>query len=205
MDGTYAHHAKRYTVVRNMINCHVMEASSGLAKFRERLELVTARTAEAVTRVLPIDDVDIIFYINPPLTISEVGVCGYAPTAKIIFMSLDPQNEAFPEAYDEEIPATLAHELHHCMRWRGPGYGKTLIEALVTEGLARDFERMLRGGKLPSYHKSFPKAQIEELLGRASTEFSSPSYSHSDWFFGSKTRSIPELAGYSMGYELVQN
>ncbi len=187
-----------------MIRCHVMEANSGLAQFKDRLEAVTASTVETVTRFLPIDDVDIVFYINPPFTIPEVGVCGYAPTAKIVFMSLDPQNKAFLAAFDEEIPATLAHELHHCMRWRGPGYGKTLVEALVTEGLARDFERVLRGGRLPSYHKVFPKAQMEELLARASAEFNNPSYSHSDWFFGSEARSIPEVAGYSMGYEFVQ-
>lgn len=43
------------------------------------------------------------------------------------------------------VYSTLVHEIHHAMRWRGPGCGSTLRERLVSEGLAQTFEAECTG------------------------------------------------------------
>ena len=86
-------------------------------------------------RRLGLSDVDVAVRILP-WGLPETGVHGYAPTAHYAELTLDPGNPQFALRWRSEVPATLAHELHHCRRWRGPGYGSTLLEALVSEGLA---------------------------------------------------------------------
>ena len=73
------------------------------------------------------------------IVIPEIGVGGYTDPRDgnvVIAIADDVQREAL----ETWIPATVVHELHHSSRVRtGPGYGVTLGEALVSEGLADHF------------------------------------------------------------------
>jgi hypothetical protein len=61
-------------------------------------------------------------------------------------LTLDPDNPNFERSLgDGDLRRTIAHEVHHCMRMAGPGYGWTLGEALVSEGLAGQFVHRLFG------------------------------------------------------------
>lgn len=187
-----------------MINCHVLESNRSLAAYKQQILQTTASTIDEICKQLPVSDIDIVYYVNPAAVIPEVAVCGYAPTANTALIAVDPENPAFAGSFAEEIPATLAHELHHCMRWRGPGYGSTILEALVTEGLARDFENNFRKGPLPKYHGQLSQEKIQEIWSLAKPELTAPQYSHADWLFGSKERGIPEFAGYVIGLHIVK-
>ena len=145
---------------------------------------------------------DVVLHRNPSFVIPETGVCGYAPTANLVEISLDPNNKNFVSCFSMELAATLVHELHHCMRWRGPGYGKTLREAIITEGLAQNFEAEYRGAP-PFYAVSLRDDQLKEMRVKSQIDLDSQSYIHADWFFGSETRGIPRHTGYSLGYEIV--
>ncbi|MFD2813587.1 DUF2268 domain-containing putative Zn-dependent protease [Paracoccus aerius] len=41
----------------------------------------------------------------------------------------------------------LVRQLAHLLRWNGPGYGRSLGEALVSEGLAGHFVLQVLGGQ----------------------------------------------------------
>lgn len=135
-----------------------------------------------------------------PWTLPETGVGGYAPLPHWIQVTLTPQNPHFLQTWRAEVPATLAHELHHARRWRGPGYGQTLLEALVSEGLAQHYEVEERGGPPPYAHL---EADLDELWRRAEPELSAPTYDHNTWFYGSAA-GLPRWAGYAPGFELVR-
>lgn len=188
-----------------MINIHILNASGRLTQYEERLHRICDRAVAEIRDHLEIDDVDVVLQHNPSATIPEVGVSGYAPTANLVQISLDPDNRNFESNLEEKMIATLAHEFHHCMRWRGTGYGKLLGEALVTEGLARDFETIFRSNrKLPTYHRVLSLQQLEHLLSIVKLERTKP-YNHSEWFFqGSPVQAIPPFAGYTVGYEIVR-
>jgi uncharacterized protein YjaZ len=149
--------------------------------------------------------VDVVAYVNPAFTIQGLGIGGYSPSANVILLSV---NSEFPElelSLREELPGTLAHELHHCIRWGHQGYGTTLMEALVTEGLACDFERTFRSGTRARYIPDLSLDTRATLMKLAAGELDSTSYRHNDWFFGSREREIPPCAGYALGLFLVDN
>jgi hypothetical protein len=105
----------------------------------------------------------------------------------------------------DQLRSVMAHELHHCMRARGPGHGTTLGEVLVTEGLAQCYEEEV-GCETPNYASAIRGPVLDKLKERAIAEVHSSGYDHAKWFFGSRTDpSYPWAGGYSLGYLLVKS
>jgi uncharacterized protein YjaZ len=188
-----------------MIQVHLLRASGRLEPLLERLTRVTDHALERIQGLMPVDAVDIVFYDNPSWTIPETGISGYAPDAHLVQIWLDPSSGALEAGLEVELSATLAHELHHARRWRDPGYGSTLLEALVTEGLAQCFEWPFRDGQPPIYARALEPAQVDAILGLARAEFNAPRYDHRAWFItGDAQKGIPRWAGYTLGYTMVK-
>lgn len=179
-----------------------MDAAGQLpAALRDELSEVMTAELRRLTALLSLDGVDVALSIDPSWCIPELGLLGYAPTGYGLQLTIDPKNPNFVASWRRELPATLAHELHHVRRWRGPGYGRTLREALVSEGLAQHFEAAQRS-ELPIYAQ--PSSDLEALWARARPELDAPTYSHNTWFFGSETEQLPRWAGYQLGYAQVK-
>ncbi|GGO27498.1 DUF2268 domain-containing putative Zn-dependent protease [Deinococcus humi] len=96
----------------------------------------------------------------------------------------------------------MAHELHHARRWQGPGYGQTLLEVLVSEGLAQMNELDERGGQLPPYAQA--DVDLEALWTRALPLLDRSDHRFEAWFYGSEADGLTRWSGYSLGYELVR-
>lgn len=139
------------------------------------------------------NQIDIIFVSAPLLAIPEYGIGGNSPGPNHVYISFDPKSDKITQSGIEE---SLLHEIHHCMRWRDPGYGMTLGEALISEGLACLYEEQ-KTGNVPLYAEVNVNKKTKEL---AKKEINSNEYNHSDWFFGSKE--IVRWFGYSYGYQL---
>jgi uncharacterized protein YjaZ len=95
----------------------------------------------------------------------------------------------------------VAHEVHHCLRMAGPGYGRTLGKALVSEGLARRFVARLFGNAPEPWERavddSILSANRPDAASLASTNFN-----HASWFFGAGGER-PRWLGYMLGYQIV--
>lgn len=117
-------------------------------------------------------------------------------------ISADPDNLNFANSLENEFFTTLGHELHHSKRWQTVGYGSTLLEALVSEGLACHFETELRPGTIPFYASALEEAAISDLFAKAIPRFSDVDYGQDEWFFGQNDE-IPLHTGYTLGFELV--
>jgi uncharacterized protein YjaZ len=96
---------------------------------------------------------------------------------------------------------TLAHELHHAARNQGPGYGKTLGEALVSEGLAQAFEADITG-HVPFYAVALDAVTLDRVSKVALPDLDREDYNHNSWFFGDGEE-FPRHGGYSVGYAVV--
>ncbi|MDL2345559.1 DUF2268 domain-containing putative Zn-dependent protease [Deinococcus sp. MIMF12] len=180
---------------------HLMNAGGLLPP--ELAQEVRAVAEAALTRHaarLELDGVDVAVRVAP-WTLPETGVLGYAPLPHFVDITLTPDNPNFAGGWRTELPATLAHELHHARRWRGPGYGRTLLQALVSEGLAQHYEVEDRGGP-PPY--AVISADLGGLWRRAHPLLDSADYGHPAWFYGSEAQGLPRWAGYALGYELVR-
>jgi uncharacterized protein YjaZ len=104
------------------------------------------------------------------------------------------------------IPVALAHELHHSRRIiDGPGYGSTLLDAMVTEGSAEAFVRQAYpSAPVIPWVAPLPPAQKADVWRRARAVLAAPDDLdlHQTWFVGGG--SLPRWPGYRIGYEIVR-
>jgi len=117
-------------------------------------------------------------------------------------LTLDPDNPNFERSLrDGDLRRTVAHEVHHCMRMAGPGYGWTLGEALVSEGLAGQFVHRLFGSPPEPWECAVSDEVLKANLPDNATLMGN-GHDHGAWFFGVGGR-YPRWLGYTLGYRLV--
>lgn len=182
------------------LTLHILQASGRLTAIEAGIHAAFEAVGPKVAEVLEIPDVDVVVVDDPDSAIPETGSGGFAPNAHTLFVYLDPEHENLKEHLDEEIQGTIAHELHHCARWQTVGYGNTLLEAIVSEGLADHFDIEVNGGQPRPWSIAFSGDEIAKLREQAAPVFNE-SYDAGEWLFG--TREIPKWAGYSLGFAIV--
>jgi uncharacterized protein YjaZ len=187
------------------INIHFMDASRRLAPYRDEIVSETENIIKKVKVVLSLPHVDIIICDNPDRSIPEIGIGGETMTPNLILIYLDPLFSELKESIENEIKSTIAHELFHSARQKVLGHDKTLLEALISEGLADNFDIEVTCANAHPWSMALDQQQLIELEMRAQEEYSNKEYSHSEWFFGSKEKKIPRWTGYSLGFKLVSN
>ncbi|MDQ5931699.1 MAG: hypothetical protein QG607_400 [Patescibacteria group bacterium] len=183
------------------IHISILNESGRFDSILDAIRVQTNNAIELARTKIQLSDVDIIFSYNPVETIPHLGFGGYTPDAHTVQISVDMDNAELVCALDEELVHTLLHEFHHAMRLRSVGYGDTLVEALVTEGLADHFSVEATGGAPSLWTQGFSNEELEALLVCARAEFDKTDYSHEDWFFGGN--GLPKWGGYALGYFIV--
>lgn len=183
---------------------HILKESGRLNKYSSEIQKICKEAETKVSAILPVTNVDIVILDNPYETIPEKGMGGHTYTSHIVVISIDPLFPELARTLKQELSDTLAHELHHAARWQAIGYGETLSEAIVSEGLADHFARQIRQNEyIQPWDKALTPEQVEELLTKAKEEFDSKTYNHTAWFFGSEEKKIPRWTAYTIGYQLV--
>ncbi len=184
------------------VELHILNAHGRLTPYLRAIESAFHSSVERVKALMPVCGIDVVVCVEPTYVIPALGLGGYSPAADRVFLPTDPANKRFAESLETEFLPALGHELHHCMRRGTVGFGHTLGEALVTEGLACHFETELRNGKIPVYASALQKDDIARLMARAQEEFDNADYNYQEWFFG-EGENIPFYAGYTLGFALV--
>jgi hypothetical protein len=172
-------------------------------KIKEVMESTLRRTITVLSNT----GVTITVSADAKATIPGYGAGGYTPDAHTVNIALDPMYADWELLLTNHLPQTLAHELHHATRWRAPGYGSTLFEAMISEGLADRFAVELLGIPVTAWSDAFPREQTARFMAQAQPKFDAKPYSredHARWFFGSDG-SLPNWTGYTLGYRLVEN
>ena len=132
------------------------------------------------------------------------GHLGYAPMAGMIQLTFDPACPAFEPSLGAPLARTVLHEAHHCARWAGPGYGATLGERLVSEGLAYRFAREISGVTEP-WEEAVPPPEMDDWTTRATRDWDAPArawdgehawttYSVGSWIVGRALERMGETA-----------
>lgn len=185
---------------------HKLNAHGKFDDFLTRLDSLFDKALECIGEKLPLEDVNIDVVISEGnFVIPEFGFSGYSPSSEQIMLFFDLDNDNLNTALNTEFIPNLGHEIHHCFRHKGVGYGDTLQEALISEGLACHFETELRNGDIPFYAKAINQDMIDVLHSRMLSEATNLKYNHNAWFFGVEPDSIPLHAGYTLGYYIVSN
>lgn len=138
-------------------------------------------------------DIEVHVVDAPKECIPEMGLGGYAYGPHAIVLAVDPDHDIQPS----DVLSTLVHEIHHAMRWRGPGCGSSLGERLVSEGLAQVFEKECTG-RVPIYAQGEVRPADRDV---AIATIDEDPANEGRWFFGAGE--LPRWFGYRFGYELA--
>ncbi|MBL8789964.1 MAG: hypothetical protein JNM45_05655 [Rhizobiales bacterium] len=188
------------------LNLHFLEAEGSLAGWRDQLGEEATVLVEQIDSIVPArlhgHAVDVVIQYLPQDCVEGLAMGGSCYRRGMVSIALDPDAECFSHNFERGFfRRTLAHELHHSMRWNSCGYGMRLGEALVSEGLADIFSELVSGTETPAWSNALETDEWPMLLERAEREIDSESYDHGEWFFG--TGELPRWAGYTLGYHLA--
>lgn len=185
------------------LRIHFLEAGVAPIPAKSRIRAQITRGYRYAQQQLPagaLGAVDVVVQVQPAMTLPEIGIGGYSPAAHLAFLFVDPASARFQSLWAQHLGAMLVHELMHCARWTRPGYGPTLGEALVSEGLALHFEAQFRG-QAPWYAKSLDEAALAQAETEARANWHRTDYDRMAWF--SPFGAAGPYGGYSLGYALV--
>ncbi|PYE91332.1 putative Zn-dependent protease DUF2268 [Rhizobium sp. PP-F2F-G38] len=189
------------------LTVHFLEAEGSLAPWRAVMQTQTDAVADRIDKIVPPKfrrrAIDVVIQYLPDETIPELGLGGSCFRRGLVTINLDPGAPGFDDRLAQGIfGRTLAHELHHAMRWNACGYGLSLGEAFVTEGLADVFSETVTGVSAPPWASASINGDWAALLDQAEQERDNQDYDHAAWFYG--TDELPRWAGYTIGYRLVR-
>lgn len=159
----------------------------------QRVEEAFELAREHCSTLLDARDVDVHVMAAPDECIPQWGTGGFTQGPHAVLVAVDPNHDV----QTDHLISTLVHEIHHAMRWRGPGCGTSVGERLVSEGLAEAFEVQCTGRE-PLYAVGQVEAAARAAARRALAEDPAD---EGRWFFGSAD--VPFWFGYRWGYELV--
>ena len=181
---------------------HWLEASGDLRPWRDAVAREVEITRRAVARLLPVPALDILVQRMADAVIPEAGMAGHAHHRSLLALTLDPDNANFERCLQGGmLHRTLAYEVHHCLRMAGPGYGRTLGEALVSEGLAGRFTGHLFRTPPEPWEQAVTDDVLQRYLPDAAV-LASDDYDHAGWFFGAGGHR-PRWLGYTLGHRIV--
>lgn len=179
---------------------HLLNAQNKLTAHAQWLQSCLNATYQLANSFMPLPSVDVVIKAGS-YVIPEKGHLGYCPEPGIIYITVDPENALFCKNDAHSLERMFAHELHHAARWAGPGYGSTLGEAIVSEGLAGHFSLELFKGK-PEPWESLNPDTVQPFTLQLSESWHHTDYDHNAWFFGA--RDLPKWVGYTAGFNLVR-
>lgn len=183
----------------SQMTLHILNAQKKLSPHCQWLTTSLTETYERAQKLMPLPGLDLVVKAGK-FVIPEKGHLGFCPQADVIYITVDPENPTFCANDAHSLERMFAHELHHAARWAGPGYGSTLGEVVVSEGLAGHFSLELFGGE-PEPWESLKAELIQPHRPLLDKHWHHTDYDHNAWFFG--TGAFPRWLGYSAGFNLV--
>lgn len=180
---------------------HLLDARGEVRPYADAVDDAVADVRARAGATVALPPLDLVVGAASGRGIQEIGHVGYTPRAGLIHLMLDPDNANLPRNLGLPLARTIAHELHHALRWERGGYGATLGAALVSEGLAGRFVAELYGSPPELWEAALGPVALRAAAADALGEIHAPRYDHAAWFFGGGAQ--PRWAGYTLGFALV--
>lgn len=172
---------------------HPLNARHGLTPVMAEIRAAAREAVALAGTHADLPDFDLVVRAEPGGGVPKWGVGGRSLAAGLIEIMLDPAR------FDPQLLIrTLVHEFHHLIRWEGPGYGRSLGEALVSEGMAGHFVLQVLGGKPDPWDATVPASGVARM---AMNEWARRDYDHARWFFGKGD--LKNGTGYGLGHRIV--
>jgi uncharacterized protein YjaZ len=175
-------------------------------KFNHVLDVLESRAVYALSEIqnyLELPNLDLVISPCSDEYKTKSGIMGCVTTPYVIDIMLDTDREDLVDIINVELPAVIAHEIHHAIRASSGVECKTLLQSLVAEGLACHFETKFNGNKLPSLFSGIQNQDWVALYEQMRPELNSEEFSYPVYFGGEDETKLPNHAAYWVGFNLV--
>jgi len=134
--------------------------------------------------------------------IPSLGIGGSAFFNEIR-LYFDPEHPNVVESLRTWKAREVPHELNHVARYQANKIGSSLLDIMVTEGLATYYEEQWGGEYLatPWGNALTPEQTVVEWQ-KAQSELGKSDYDYDEWFFG-RNAAHPQWTGYTLGRMIV--
>lgn len=182
---------------------HWLDATGDLTAWKDR---ITGQINDAYAKMSPFvrpAQLDVLIERGNETVRPETGMKVQVARPNLATLVFDPYNDNFAKTLMTGlVQRQMVNTAHQAMRAAGPGYGFTLGGAMVSEGLATQFVRLVFESPLEPWDCAFSE---EELMQHWPEQrvLMSPKFDHAAWFSGAGDK--PRWLGYSMGARIVEN
>lgn len=176
-------------------------ANHDLDKALGKIQVAYDRAIKTAEMLLDLTNIDVVCLSDPSMVIPEIGVGGFTPNSYLSYLYINPEFKVT----EDEIYNTLCHELHHAKRYKSIGYGETLLDSMIFEGLAIAFEEEVSGKDAFMPAELLARNDTKSLIAKIEDNFSDKGFEHFRWFIFDETGNLPRWAGYEVGYYLVRH
>ena len=180
---------------------HILDATGRLAPLKAQILETLAQAEAAAAGITEVPRADVGIRDWPDRAMAHDGVGGSCPRPHEIEIALDPGHPALDLGENGGYERTIVHELHHLLRRQSVGYGDSLGEALVSEGLAGHFVAQVLGTVPEPWEVAVVSDDLARFAAIALEAWNSTEYDHGEWFFGSGA--LPLWLGYTLGFSIV--
>lgn len=200
-------------VTEHLVNGRFTVTMSGQALQRAKaagddLPALVANTLAHINSLLPGPPSTItVGYAQGSALITQAGADGFTnPLTVRIRVRFGPTSQVTTwEALRLWFPRALAHEVNHAVRMlKGPGFGPTLLPQLISEGIATAFDQAAFPGPVNPWTHAITPARECALWKQAKPQLGYTGL-YDTWMFGDKSLGIPNWAGFTIGYHIVND
>jgi uncharacterized protein YjaZ len=142
---------------------------------------------------------------NPSSLIPQAGANGFtSPATGEISLQLGrTAQSSLPRTLGLWFPRDLAHEVSHSVRiLGGTGFGTTLLQQTITEGIATAFDQAAFPGPPDPWDQAITPAQECMLWEKAKPQLGATGL-YDLWMFGGP--GVPHWTAFTIGYHIVND
>ena len=164
-----------------------------------------------IQSLIPADNITIDLKISSDV-LPFIGVGSRTTSDHSILFDFDPNNPNFKVEF---VSRGFVHECYHPVRLRMPQWRLTMLECMITEGLADHFMVQVLNCEPPVWSRALSEEEIHHYLLKAkpilfekheawNDDFTQNSFV--PWMFGRKgDDTIPRWTGYTLGWKMIDN
>ncbi len=179
---------------------HWLDATGDCHDWKDAVQAEVLAAHEAMVAFVPLAPLDILVERSSEGVIPQIALQARATRAARLSLVFDPFSERFrPALKSGALQRQIIRAAHLSMRLAGPGYGFTLGGAMVSEGLAGQFVRLVTGHTPEPWDMAVPDLTPFWPTQR---ELMNPRYDHGLWFEGRGDK--PLWLGQTMGFKLAE-
>lgn len=182
---------------------HWLDATGDLSAWRDRITLQINDAYRAMKPYVKPTSMDILIERGNETVTPETGMRTEIARPNLATFVFDPYNENFSETLKSGlISRQMVNTSHRAMRAAGPGYGFTLGGAMVSEGLAAQFVRLVCDSQAEAWDCVLSDDELGAYWPDQRTLMNTK-FDHGEWFSGAGDK--PKWLGHTIGTKIVEN